>query len=161
MVTLSRFFTACGTLFKPRRYGYTVSRLPVRWWRIILYSSTNTLGVPLLPDLENPHQLGGCWVTLPNINLKHCLLRWKKRAYPRIMSIRRRLRRLKIYPVRTIAAYRRPGLYVGCVTVKYQNRSNTRRNVPISSTKHRLYGRNNSPRSAFRHPNRQNTQHFE
>lgn len=111
--------------------------------------------------LENPHHLGGCWVTLPNINLKHCLLRWKKRAYPRIMSIRRRLRRLKIYPVRTIAAYRRPGLYVGCVTVKYQNRSNTKRIVPISSTNHRLYGRNNSPRSAFRHPNRQNTQHFE
>ena len=111
--------------------------------------------------LENPRHLGGCWVTLPNINLKHCLLRWKKRAYPRIMSIRRRLRRLKIYPVRTIAAYRRPGLYVGCVTVKYQNRSNTKRIVPVSSTNHRLYGRNNSPRSTFRHPNRQNTQHFE
>ncbi len=54
MVTLSRFFTACGTLFKPRRYGYTVSRLPVRWWRIILYSSTNTLGVPLLPAPRKP-----------------------------------------------------------------------------------------------------------
>ena len=88
---------------------------------------------------ENPRHLGGCWVTLPNINLKHCLRRWKKRAYPRIMSIRQRLKQLKTYPVKTIAACRRPGLYVGCVTVKYQNRSNTKRIVPISSTLVRPY----------------------
>ena len=161
MVTLSSFLPPVGPCLSPGDMATPCLACPsaggVLYYIVVLI----LWECRSCQHLENPHHLGGCWVTLPNINLKHCLLRWKKRAYPRIMSIRRRLKRLIIYPVRTIAAYRRPGLYVGCVTVKYQNRSNTKRNAPISSTNHRLYGRNNSPRSAFRHPNRQNTQHFE
>ncbi len=161
MVTLSGFSLPVGACLGPGDTGtrhlaclsigailYYIVVLTLREWRSCQHP-------------ENPRRLGGCWVTLPNINLKHCLLRWKKRVYPRIMSIRRWLKRLKTYPVRTIAACRRPGLYVGCVTVKYQNRSNTKPIVLVSSTISRIYGRDNSRRSTVRHPNRQNAQHFE
>ena len=111
--------------------------------------------------LESPPHPGGCWATLPNINLKHCLQHWKKQASPRIASIRRSLKRPKTYPVRTIAACRRPGPYVGCAIAKYRRHSSTKTIVLVSSTITKLGGRNSSTRSAFRHPDRQNTQHFE
>ena len=111
--------------------------------------------------LESPPHPGGCWATLPNINLKHCLQHWKKRAYRRIVSIRRPLKPPKTYLVRSIVACRRHGPYVGCVTVKYQSRSGTILIVLLRSTIKKLNGTNSSTRSAFRHPDRQNTQHFE
>ena len=111
--------------------------------------------------LESPPHPGGCWATLLNINLKHCLQHWKKQASPRIASIRRPLKRPKTYPIRTIAACRRPGPYVGYVIAKYRRHSSTKSIVLVSSTITKLDGKNNSTRSAFRHPDRQKTQHFE
>ena len=111
--------------------------------------------------LGSLHHPGGCWATLPNINLKHCLQHWKKRAYRRIVSIRRPLKPPKTCLVRSIVACRRHGPYVGCVTVKFQRRSGTILIVLLRSTIKKLNGWNSSPQSAFRHPNRQNTQHFE
>ena len=111
--------------------------------------------------LESPPHPGGCWATLLNINLKHCLQHWKKQASPRIASIRRPLKRPKTYPIRTIAACRRPGPYVGYVIAKYRRHSSTKSIVLVSSTIIKISGRNSSTRSAFRHPDRQKTQHFE
>ena len=110
--------------------------------------------------LESPPHPGGCWATLLNINLKHCLQHWKKQASPPIESIRPPLKRPKTYPVRTIAACRRPGPYVGYAIAKYRRHSSTKSIVLVSSTITKLGGTNSSTRSAFRHPDRQNTQHF-
>ena len=111
--------------------------------------------------LESPPHPGGCWATLLNINLKHCLQHWKKQASPRIASIRRPLKRPKTYPIRTIAACRRPGPYVDYAIAKYRRHSSTKSIVLVSSTIIKISGRNSSTRSAFRHPDRQKTQHFE
>jgi len=156
-----QIFTACDLLFKIRLRRLLGCRLRVRRQSIILYCSTNVMGAPLLPAPESPPHPGGCWATLLNINLKHCLQHWKKQASPRIASIRRSLKRPKTYPIRTIAACRRPGPYVGYAIAKYRRHSSTKSIVLVSSTIIKLGGRNNSTRSAFRHPDRQNTQHFE
>jgi len=111
--------------------------------------------------LGSLHHPGGCWATLPNINLKHCLQHSKKQAYRRIVSIRRPLKPPKTCLVRSIVACRRHGPYVGCVTVKCQRPSGTILIVLLSCTIKKHNRRNGSPRSAFRHPYRQNTQHFE
>ena len=111
--------------------------------------------------LESPPHPGGCWATLLNINLKHYLQHWKKQASPRIAPIRPPLKRPKTYPVRTIAACRRPGPYAGYAIAKYRRHSSTTSIVLVSSTITKLGGRNSSTRSAFRHPDRQKTQHFE
>ena len=154
-------FTACNLLFKTKLHRFLGCRLRVRRQSIILYCSTNVWECRSCQHLESPPHPGGCWATLPNINLKHCLQHWKKQASPRIASIRRSLKRPKTYPVRTIAAYRRPGPYVGCAIAKYRRHSSTKSIVLVRSTITKLDGKNNSTRSAFRHPDRQNTQHFE
>ena len=84
--------------------------------------------------LGSLHHPGGCWATLLSINLKHCLRRWKMRAYRRIVSIRRPLKPPKTCLVGSIVACRRHGPYVGCVTVKYQRRSGTILIVLLSCT---------------------------
>ena len=161
MATLSRFLPPVTSCLRPNYTGSLGVACEFAG-SLLYYIVVLTCGSTALASTSKaPPHPGGCWDTLLNINLKHCLQHWKKQASPRIASIRRPLKRPKTYPIRTIAACRRPGPYVGCAIAKYRRHSSTKTIVLVSSTITKLGGRNSSTRSAFRHPDRQKTQHFE
>jgi len=161
MATLSRFLPPVTSCLRPNYTGSLGVACEFAGSLLYYIVVLSIWEYRACQHLESPPHPGGCWATLPNINLKHCLQHWKKQASPRIASIRRSLKRPKTYPVRTIAACRRPGPYVGYAIAKYRRHSSTKSIVLVSSTITKLGGRNSSTRSAFRHPDRQKTQHFE